>query len=288
MEGDRTTTAPDPAVRAVGQLAPPRSLVLVDHPGPWPADLRELPELAPLHAAVDRAGDAGRPWLVVCVAPASARSLRHVVVHERPAGPFDRYRRRDDIAGPDEAVALAAAMVDGTVPGTVRLDRAELLVDAARPAADDLWAALDGAVPALGDGLRVRRASPFTTDGGGTEPPAELVHLPSGASWAGLAPAEALAVLTRAGHPAELAGRFLGSPATAGPAERALEREVLAAVGWPYLDHWRRTAARPGPEGAVHVELEHRATDGEAWRWTALVDPAGALDPATLTRQPAP
>ncbi len=85
------------------------------------------------------------------------------------------------------------------------------------------------------------------------------ILLPSGTMWAWADEALLRAAALGEGEPGEWLGRYRGCATLGSPEQQAVERAVLAEVGWRLLGSWRR--ATDLGNGVVRVESEW----GDAW-----------------------
>ncbi|HET9690804.1 MAG TPA: sucrase ferredoxin [Acidimicrobiales bacterium] len=206
----------------VGTAGSYAGFALVGAPLPWAADVAEvLPDVAAVLAgtgvrlqAVVPEGDDGDS-----------------VLHRRPDGPFAGYVRS---VGALDAL-LAAQVGEGRRAGRDvlvcthgRRDRCcgsfgtELWQDLAR----------DGGP---GDDVTLWR----TSHTGGHRFAPTVVVLPEGTAW-GWCDAEVVRrVLDRSGPIEAVLPHYRGCTGLPGPPLQAVERAVLAEVGWPLLDTWR-------------------------------------------------
>lgn len=247
------------SVDPVGSAGHYRGFVLVETPLPWPRDIGEIAALQPVAALAQ-----GRGFRLQALVPAAADAPRRVVVHAAtgPDGWFGGYRRIEAPAGPDlvatveELIGSAAAAPAG--PG-------DLLV--CTHGRRDVCCGAQGTELArdlidfgrLGDGVSVRR----TSHTGGHRFAPTFLLLPQGTMWA-YADLEMVSRVVRRSVPfADVAAHYRGC-AGVGPAPiQALERAVLAEVGWDLLDRPRRGFASDA--GADRFRLE---TGGGSWEAT--------------------
>ncbi len=259
--------------------------LLVEWSRPWPRDLAEIPELAPVRAALDnhrrRTGATIRLQGLV----PDAADRRRVVLHRRDGGPFAAYTRSEW-----DASAPASLAADGARPPTEpvevgrRLGRAAAALLAGEPGTStaynrdvlvcthgrrdrccgswgtELWQELS--TLDLGDDVRLWR----TSHTGGHRYAATMVVLPEGTAWGFADAGSAMRVLRRDGPVTEVLAGYRGCAGMPSPAVQSLERAVLAEVGWSLLD-----TPRTGEDlGAGRVALT-TYPEGAAQRWEATV-----------------
>jgi hypothetical protein len=243
--------------------------LLVDWPLPWPADVGEIPELEPVHAAAKAAG-----VRVQAVVPRGGTA--RVVLYRRPDGPgFAGYERSACAAPPAGVVAGALALLvgepaAGTHPTEDNAGVGDILV--CGHGRRDPCCGRDGTLlamelladPAVRDaGYGVGRTS---HTGGHRFAPTAIV-LPQGTMWAYLDRALVARILHRTGPVADVLPHYRGSTGVGSPGLQALERQAFAEVGWGWLD-WRREG-RPVADGVV--ALTGVSPSGERASWEAVV-----------------
>ena len=217
----------------IGSATPFEALVLVEHPLPWPSDVSELPLLA---------GRAAPGVRVMAVVPEDRADHdgEVTVVHHRRTG-TNRLEGTDHRVAEAELPALlddllAAPMDDHRDrPSAAGPAPTEVLVCAhgRRDACCGRWGTLLHLELAalLGGDVRVRRCS--HTGGHRFAPTA--ITLPDGRFWAYAEPEQLEQVVHRAGDLAPLAAHDRGTSAL-GPWGQVVERAVLHALGWTWLD----------------------------------------------------
>ena len=81
-----------------------------------------------------------------------------------------------------------------------------------------------------------------------------MIVLPEATVWGFVDPAEAIRIVRRDGTPADLLHHYRGCSGLISPSAQALEREVMALVGWPLLTLARQGI--PGPNSEVRLAVE--------------------------------
>jgi hypothetical protein len=220
-------------VDPIGTATPFEALILVEHPLPWPHDVGELPVLA---------GRAAPGVRIMAVVPEDEPGPdgQLTVVHHRRTG-TNRLEGTDHRVTGDELAdllddLLAAPLDDHQDrPSAVGPAPAAVLVCAhgRRDACCGRWGTLLHIELAahLGREVRVRRCS--HTGGHRFAPTA--ITLPDGRFWAYAEPEQLEQVVRRTGDLAPLAAHDRGTSAL-GPWAQVVERAVLHALGWPWLD----------------------------------------------------
>jgi hypothetical protein len=275
----------------IGSAGNYQGYLLVQLPLPWPSDISEVAELAGVVELAARAGL--RVQAIAAGAPVPAGGAldqpRRLIYYgpARPgwAGPL---RRRERLAGPGEgplaevvgellSAGDGPAQEPGPGPDVIDLlvcthgrrdaccggrgtDLVRALVDAG------LVARGAGEVPSSGSGagpqVRLWRTS---HTGGHRFAPTALV-LPSATLWAWADVALLDQVVRGAGPLSDALSRYRGCATLGPPAHQAVEKSLLAEVGWPLLSSWRRSFARDDGWVRVQTELagtwEARAVEG--------------------------
>lgn len=228
-----------------------RGLLLVEVPLPWPRDVVELPELAPLAPALA----AGGVRLQGLVTDRQA-ALRRVVAYRWPAGPAAGYVASELAVAPGELVGAALALLEGRGGEPVASGRTDVLVcthgrrDRCCGAYGAALALELAAEPGrLGDGAHLWRTS---HTGGHRFAPTALV-LPEGTAWASLDAGLLARIVRRSGDVGEVLAHYRGCTGLATPGVQALEREVLRELGWAGLDLER--SGRDLGDGSVELTV---------------------------------
>lgn len=253
------------SVDPVGSAGWYRGFVLVEVPLPWPRDISEVPALRPLTTALD-----GQGLRVQALVPTDTDRPGRLVVHapgdpDRTAGWFSGYRRTQADVGPDPA-ATVGELLRADPPSGGGDPVQDLLVcthgrrdvccgSQGTELVSDLSSS--GRLPT---GVGLRR----TSHTGGHRFAPTFLLLPQGTMWAYADLEFVEQVLHRSVPFNEVAPRYRGC-AGIGPAPvQALERAVLAEVGWDLLDRRRRGYAT-GEDGGTRFRLE---ADGGCWEAT--------------------
>ena len=268
-----------------------RGYVALDVPLPWPQEITDHPEIAPVATALTQAD-----LRVQGVVPDPGRSpaQRRMLTFLRPDGPFAGYLTVEwAVAATDVTAALAAVAgpagpngsdVDAGVPAgatagpAVRVAEGEaagrhvlVCTHGRRDACcGSLGTRLATALPGLGAGVHVWR----TSHTGGHRFAPTAVLLPEGTAWAYLDLDTLVGISDRTLDLGEAARRYRGCTGLAGPEVQAADREALRTVGWRWLDH-RRTGTVLGRDGgATRVRLDGVAPDGTPTSFEATVEVA--------------
>ncbi len=258
-------------VDPIGTIGSYRAFLLVEWPLPWPRDVGEIPELQPLAGKLSHAH--GR--LQALVPDERAGGALRAALYRADPGAFVAYRRTEVVGPPHEIVSLASRLLDtvgspdvadptdsADVPGQELLicthgarDRCcgSLGTRLARAVADDVGP--DGTT-------RVRR----TSHTGGHRFAPTAILLPEGTAWGYLDDGILRRIVERSGAVADVLPHYRGCAGLASPRIQAVERAVLAEVGWDLFD-----CARQGSEeGDGTVRLTMVQADGEQV-WAARV-----------------
>lgn len=256
-------------VDLVGTAGSYAGYVLVEWPLPWPRDAGEIEELGPLRHTV-----AGQGYRLQLVVPSSEADCR-VALYQRPDGPFRAFDGRE------LRVPLRHRELSATADAFARA-AGELLAGGGDPVAGcdvlvcthgrrdrccgslgmELWQQVRACGPDLA-GARVLR----TSHTGGHRFAATCIVLPAGTLW-GFLDADALRrIVRRVGPLDDLIERYRGCSGIGSPAGQALERAVLAEVGWSLFDQGRHVEELGN--GRVRLTLSGPATT-TAWEATVV------------------
>lgn len=239
----------------------------MEWPLPWPHDLGEVPELAPLVAAL--AGT--RIRLQGLVPTWSPGPERHAILyHQRSDGPagFGGFEGRQVTAPLDELVASGLHLLEGG--GSV--------ATAGRPWPTDVLICghgrRDRCCGTLGTGLALQLAASHaggnnvrlwrTSHTGGHRFAPTMIVLPEATVWAYADPDLVDRVLQRSGPLDDLLTRYRGCSGLSSPPVQALERSVLAEVGWSLLSSVRHGSDRPNGSASLQVQSPGSTTEWEA------------------------
>ena len=252
----------------------------VDWRRPWPRDLSEVEALSPLVAETSAQG-----FRLQGLLPVDGAGTARVVLYQAgPGSGFDAYRRSEAECAPDEVVAAALdllgqdpAAATGAPPG------ADVLVcthGRRDICCGSRGTALLGEVDEAGALSEATRLWATTHTGGHRFAPNAIV-LPEGTVWGFLDAGRLRRIVRREGPVDDLLPHYRGCAGLGSPALQALERAVLAEVGWDLFD-CRRTGTELGG-GRVRLDV---AGPGGTRSWEAVVG-EGRLLPVPDCGQPA-
>lgn len=255
-----STWTREQGVDPIGSAGSYAGYLLVEWPLPWPRDVSEIPELADVAGAARRADHR-----IQALVPVPGRGPARVVHYGWDAG-LGRYTGREAPAGADPA-GTALALLSGTEPpGTAEVTGRDLLI-CGHGRRDRCCGSLgvslqeqlgaDGVLPA---GVRAWR----TSHTGGHRFAPTAILLPEGTCWGFLDAAALAAIVERRGAASDQTGRYRGCAGLAGPAVQALEREVLAEVGWDLLDRPRR--GEEDGDGTVRLVVDRPGGGTRTWQ----------------------
>jgi hypothetical protein len=284
-EGPRCSAwAREQQVEPIGTAGWYAGFLLVEWPLPWPKDIADVPELAPVVAACAEHG-----YRLQGLVPLFAdEAARRAVLYRRPDERwFAGYERVERIVRATRLVEAATTLAT-TGKGDPEWARAAITDDVlvcghgrrdvccgSRGAA--LITELSGDPARFGGTVRLWRTS---HTGGHRFAPTAIV-LPQGTMWAFL-DADALRRVTfRHGELDDLLPRYRGCAGIGPAAVQALEREAFADVGWEWLD-WKRHGSVDDGGG---VRLEAESPTGEQASWTGRAV-AGRTLPVPVCGQP--
>ncbi|HEX4245519.1 MAG TPA: sucrase ferredoxin [Acidimicrobiales bacterium] len=254
-------------VDPIGTAGTYAGYLLLEWPLPWPHDLSEVPDLAPVVEAL--AGTGIR--LQGLVATWDHGPQRHAILYHRRHDElpgFASFARREVIAPLDGLVASALELLD---------DR-ETAPDGSPPALTDVLICghgrRDRCCGALGTSLALELAAGGgardeirlwrTSHTGGHRFAPTMIVLPEATVWA-FADADMVERITRRdGSLDDLVPRYRGCSGLGSPRVQALERAVLAEMGWPVLSSVRW--GEELPDGSVSLRVQ--GPDPSAWEGT--------------------
>ena len=246
----------------VGTAGSYRGFLLIEWPLPWPRDLSEDESLATVLEAARSFG-----MRLQGLVPATESGPRRAIAYRWPPAGGARFQRSELVVDPGELVAAAVAVlhqaplrdeiVDVLVCTHGRRDRCCGSLGTA------LFQELTADPGLLGQGVRVWRTS---HTGGHRFAPTAIV-LPEGTAWAFCDTAALADIVQQKGALEDLLPRYRGCSGMATPALQALERAVLAELGWPLF-----TMTRYGVElGGGRTELVVEGPAGERVVWQGFV-----------------
>jgi hypothetical protein len=258
-------------VDPIGSAGSFSGYLLLEWPLPWPRDLSEISDLAPVHAAL--AGSGLR--LQGLVPLFGDEEARRVIRYTPTAGPgFGGYERAERIVTLERVVDTAVELALGA-PGEPDWARAAVTHDVlvCTHGSRDTCCGAQGtalvmelsADPArFGGAIRLWR----TSHTGGHRFAPTAIFLPQGTMWASMDTDAMRRIVAREGPLDDLLPRYRGCPGMASPAIQAIEREAFAEVGWDWL-RWHRVGEHLD-DGRVRV-TGTSPTGEEAW-WEGAVE----------------
>lgn len=264
-------------VDPIGTAGSYAGYLLLEWPLPWPRDIGEIPELAPIIDAM--AGTGLRlQGLVPLFGDEEARRVVRYTPKPDPsgAGGFAGYERAEHLVPVDRVEDAAIELARGG-PGDPQWARAAITDDVlvcthgkrdvcCGSQGTALVMALSADPARFGGTVRLWRTS---HTGGHRFAPTAIV-LPQGTAWAFLDADALQRIVRREGPLDDLLPRYRGCPGVGSAALQVLEREALREVGWGWLD-WSRSGVDHG-DGAV--TLTATAPDGETRTWEGVVEVA--------------
>ena len=247
-------------VDPIGTAGTYAGYLLMEWPLPWPHDLSEVPDLAPVVSAL--AGTGIRLQGLVATGPHGPE--RHAILyHRRHDGSpgFGGFVRREAVAPLDGLVALALELLERQEtapdePEETTAPRTDVLI-CGHGRRDRCCGAL-GTSLALemaaggmgGEEIRIWR----TSHTGGHRFAPTMIVLPEATVWA-FADADMVGrIVRRDGDLDDLVPRYRGCSGLTSPRVQALERAVLAEMGWPVLSSVRRGEELPDGSVALHLD----------------------------------
>jgi hypothetical protein len=272
------TWAREEGVDPIGTAGSYSGFLCVEWRRPWPRDLSEVDALAPLVAETARRGLRLQGLLAV-----DGDGPACVVLHQNPpdaGGGFTRYRRSQAECAAGEVVDAALALLEAgaggnTGPPAGGPTAADVLVcthGRRDTCCGSMGTALLGAIDAgnalpggaLPDGAHLWA----TTHTGGHRFAPNAIVLPEGTVWGFLGAGGLRQIVRREGPVDNLLPHYRGCSGLGSPALQALERAVLAEVGWELFD-----CTRAGTDlGDGRVRLDVIGPDGSpVGSWEAEV-----------------
>ncbi len=252
-------------VDPVGTIGSYRAFLLVEWPLPWSRDIGEIPELQPLARALSQTH--GR--LQGLVPEQRDGGTRRAVLYCADPGPFVAYQRTEVVGPSHEIVSLAAGLLDGAAPADPADGAGRELLICTHGARDRCCGSLGTRLAAAmadrvgRDGTtRVRR----TSHTGGHRFAPTAILLPEGTGWGYLDKDLLHRIVHRTGAVADVLPHYRGCAGLGSPRIQAVERAVLAEVGWGLLD----SARRGSEEDDGTVQMTVTGADGEQI-WEAQV-----------------
>ena len=248
-------------VDPVGTIGSYRAFLLVEWPLPWPKDLGQIPELQTVTRKLSQAE--GR--LQGLVPDERAEGGRRAVLYRADPGPFIGYRRTEVVGPAHEMVSLASRLLDATTPAdSADVPGRELLIcthgvrdRCCGSLGTRLARSMEDEVGPEGT-TRARR----TSHTGGHRFAPTAVLLPEGTGWGYLDEGILRSIVHRSGAVGDVLPHYRGCAGLGSPRIQALERAVLAEVGWGLFD-----CARHGSEeddGSVRLSVA-RADGEQVW-----------------------
>jgi hypothetical protein len=248
-------------VDPVGTIGSYGAFLLVEWPLPWPKDIGKIPELYSLVGRLER--EHGR--LQALVPDGRGGGTRRAVLYRADPGSFSAYRRTEAVGPPAEIVSLAAQLLDSaatTAPADVGGRDLLICTHGSR----------DRCCGSLGTRLERAMSDEVGPDGttrvwrtshtGGHRFAPTAILLPEGTGWGYLDEDLLRKIVQRSGAIADVLHLYRGCAGLASPRIQAMERAVLAEVGWGLFD-----CARQGfetPDGTVRLSVA-RADGEQVW-----------------------
>jgi hypothetical protein len=233
--------------------------LLVEWPLPWPADLGDIPELAPVVTALNGTGIR----LQGLVGTSTLGPHRHVILYHRGPegdGGFRGFVRHEELVAEEDVVSTCLQLLNGPTT-VVRSDNLE------PPLVDVLICGhgrRDRCCGSLGTRL-FQQLAPLdhghvrlwrTSHTGGHRFAPTLVVLPEATVWAFADEALVRQITTRSGRPEDLLGRYRGCSGLSSRRAQVVERAVFADLGWSLLGSVRSS------EEAENSDVVHLRVDG--------------------------
>ena len=260
-----------------------RGYVALDVPLPWPTEITDHPEVAPVAGTL---AAAGLRFQGVVPDPTQPPERRRLVTFVRPDGPFHRYRTDAWTVGAEGVTEALAALAASTAGADAALwagpaQRTARGEDAGRhilvcthgkrdACCGSLGTRLAATLPALGADVHVWRTS---HTGGHRFAPTALL-LPEGTAWAYLDLVTLAGISDRTLDVHVAAPLYRGCTGLDGPEVQAAEREALRTVGWSWLELRREGRVLERDGSRTRVSLQGTGADGATTTFVATVEVA--------------
>lgn len=264
----------------VGSTGRYDAFLCVEVPLPWGRDISEHEPFTSLGARASIRGADGRTWRPQGLVPVGdTDGAVRVVAHEQPAsdGPVQSYLRREWWVPADEVAGLCSALVGADLDAQARFEGR--LVEVGPDVVDLLVCThgrrdvcCGGSGTVLHDEVSDRLAGdPFVRlfrvshTGGHRFAPTALTF-PDGYAWAHLDAQVAISLTTRRGDVGAAAQRCRGLASAPSVAAQVADRELLARLGWTWMDAARsfRSTEPTGAARRSDVRVDAQWTDGNA------------------------
>lgn len=248
-------------VDPVGTIGSYRAFLLVEWPLPWPRDIGEIPELRPLALTLSRTH--GR--LQGLVPEQRDGGTRRAVLYRADPGPFVAYRRTEVEGPPQEIVSLASGLLDFAAPADPADGLGRELLICTHGVRDRCCGSLGTRLAAAmvdeagPDGTTTVRRTSHT---GGHRFAPTAILLPEGTGWGYLDEGLLRRIVHRSGPVADVLPHYRGCAGLTSPRIQAVERVVLAEVGWDLFDRARHGSEED--DGTVRVTVG-RADGEQVW-----------------------
>ena len=260
-------------VDPIGTAGSYAGYLLLEWPLPWPRDLGEVPELAPVLEAMAGTGLRLQGLVPLFGDEEARRVIRYT---PKPAPGFAGYERAERLVPVDGVEDAAIELARGGA-GDPEWARAAVTDDVlvCTHGRRDVCCGAQGTALVLELSDRPARFGGTTRlwrtshTGGHRFAPTAIV-LPQGTMWAFLDADALRRIVGRDGQLDDLLPRYRGCPGLGAPAVQALEREAFREVGWDWLD-WSRSGTLLD-DGLVRIEAE--SPTGEHRTWEAVVEVA--------------
>lgn len=258
------------AVDPIGSAGCVRGFLVVPWPLPWPADVGELDALSGVRAKLDGLG-----IRIQATVPEPDHLPGCLRLYRPPPGGGPRLERCEVAASstdPSDLAEAAAVLLAGSDTVLTPPPATELLV--CTHGRRDRCCGSAGT--ALFEQLRDNRKGPLagvtlhrTSHTGGHRFAPTALLLPDATLWARLTPELVAGIVTREVPIEGILPHYRGCATLATPQIQALERAVLAEVGWSLFD-----AVRWGDDTDGRTRLHVRGAGGAIRTWSASVEVA--------------
>jgi len=280
----------------IGTAPTTDAYLLVEVPLPWPPAILDHRLLGPVGAELASAGIGAT---VLGVVPDHDEVGRHRIIgYRRPPGPFQRFRRTEQVVPTAELAAAAVALL-GAADDTAGTEGTDGSDDSDAGRTTDLLICTHGrrdrCCGSLGTNLFTAIGARHVRAGvrswrvshtGGHRFAPTAVFLPDGTLWSWLDGDLVDTIVHRRGEPDAILDHYRGSSAIGEAPVQVAEREAFRREGWVWLDGHRTgsVVSRDGDRSEVRIDVSR--PDGSSGVYTATVERAGTVPQAACGEPP--
>lgn len=237
------------------------TLLLVERPLPWPAEIADVPDIAEVITAVTdaAAGRRCRVQVVVGVGHDAPAGRRRLLCYQRRPDAFDGFVGLELEVQLDEIVGASRALTAGVGPLAglaTPIETNDVLIcgHGARDRCCGSFGtrlAFSVAAGAPPSDVRLWR----TSHTGGHRFAPTAVVLPPGDVWGNLEDATLLSIIRRDVEPSKVLSLYRGSAGMPSPATQLLDRFALGTLGWEWQSRRRVVSEERLADGTIRVRI---------------------------------